>query len=98
MFKLIAMKVMCINEDGWIEQHRKTFFGLIPLPDKDTVGPSSGDIVTVTRQYWAYGKLYYDLLEWPPKSLDDGFCASEFVLTSEIDEMEMQRNYEKQKS
>jgi len=77
------MKVKCINPDNWLECDR-TFLGLFRLPDKDCEGPAYGDVVTVQRKYWHKGKLYYDLVEWPSKSDNDGFDAEEFLPLDEF--------------
>lgn len=79
------MKVFCINDNGWYFDKKIIFWNRIIECD----GPSYGDINTVTSEYYKEGKLYYDLLEWPPKSNDDGFEADCFIPLSEIDETEM---------
>jgi len=79
------MKVFCINDLGWFEVRNYFLF----TKEVDCDGPDYGDILTVTREYYEKGELYYDLMEWPPKNNNDGFLASCFIQLSDIDETEL---------
>jgi len=81
------MKVFCINDLGWYKEVKRFF----RIKKVDCNGPDYGDILTVTREYYDEGELYYDFLEWPPKNGNDGFQARCFIPLSEIDETEFVR-------
>lgn len=41
-------------------------------------GPSKGDILTVTKEFWEEGKKYYQFLEWPVEDDESGYNAKWF--------------------
>lgn len=79
------MKVFCINSVGW-DYDKFYLWGLIGPVKKDCDGPKYGDTLTVANEYYAEGKLYYHLIEWPPCEGDNGFEAACFIPISEIEE------------
>lgn len=57
------MKVRCIKAD-WKIYGKKSFWTgkskLLP-----SFGPKKGDVVTIEREKWIKGRLFYHLIEWP---------------------------------
>jgi hypothetical protein len=75
------MRVLCINEDGWIEKKRFLFFW---HRCRDGKGPGYGDECTVIESFVTDGETFYILSGW---GHDEGFGESGFVpLTGEIED------------
>lgn len=70
------MKVECTNQEGWMFKKiflRRLFFWQ-KKKNKPSNGPKKGDVVTVSREVWHEGILYYAFVEWP----NSGFYNSKY--------------------
>lgn len=77
------MKVMCINDAGWCEPRKFLWFRW----NKNTEGPAYGDFCTVV------GECIDPIEGFPCYILDgwseEGYCKSQFIPLSDIDETEL---------
>lgn len=85
-------KVKCINKIGWewkIPRYKRYFFGLFKgKKNNDVNGPKYNDVVTVEKQEWSCGQLYYYLVEWPN---DGNHYNSKGFTDIEVEEAEFEK-------
>lgn len=73
------MKVVCIENVDW--RYRNKWYRRFPWSKKKNapaIGPKKDDVVTVESEYWAEGKCFYRLLEWPIQP-DGGYDSAFFM-------------------
>ncbi len=70
------MTVLCINQPYWVKKK----------DDKRSVGPQWGEYCEVYTIWYVGNMIYYGLKNYPRQ---DAFESSQFILCSELDEVEI---------